>query len=519
MMDADTTTVSVLARAAMSLPPKTLIRLLKDFCTFDIPEGQALIDRAIPPPRPGQEMVYRDRVADLRAAPLVAKAFVDPDKAIDLSPTALGLPTGSDIDSAEAAVILLAVLRQMYCLTSDGIPEDAIDVSPAKYQANRLLNYFGPRPANATRSAIVALLFRRLEKIRLTGRGDADTSAIAMIAAKLGEVLLTKTSLDVERVSQGSKNYDVDGTDQFLLTGDIDELRRLLPATPNIQGHLGTRLATATLQLQQGKTEAAFAAADAIAEEMLAKDNLNNIINGMESPIGLHLFGGDKSGALALARRAAEALMALPNPRVYSLAVTAAHLAHLDDRQTAVELCRRGYDIYKTTLPGPYPDHYYLAYAAYWAGLDKMFFEIKSTLAPKDCEIFWIWFIMLATDHRDATPNDTEALAHGGKGLWSFLIQRAIVLGDREKARTLLPTAIQATVDGSSSRRPYDLRTLASYAVCLGLPGIATSALEHAAQIANAMGKSPDGIQAQLNVLTWKRAFACKELAPTMRLP
>ena len=517
--DADTLAASILAQEAMALPPKTLARLLSAFCSFAIPGRQALIDRALPPPHDrSTEIFHRDRVADLHAVSLAAMALADPNQALDLTPPMLGLPADSDADSPEIVAILLAILSQMYCLTP-GVPVEATEPSPTKSHAADLLNNLGPRPANATRSAIFEMLADKLERAKQAGKFNFDASAVATVAAKLGEAKLAKVAADFSGAAYGT---DIEyNSSLFKLIGGIAELQRLPPMTHRFQNKITPWLAIATLQLQEGNSQAAFDTAEAILQEALVGENLNetDIVNAVQSVIALHLLGGDQSGALALAKRASETLMALASPRIYSLSILSSQLSHVGDTKAAAVLCRRGYDIYASSPPDSYPEHYYLAYAAYWAGLGDMFSELKAKVPSEHGEIFWVWFVMHATDHRNASPNDSDVLAGGGVGLWDRLIERAIVLGDREKAIASLPKAIQATINGSNAGSLHTLRQLAAYAVCLGRPETAKDALDHAARMAAAVGKSPDGIKARLDVLIWKRALARNELTATMRLP
>lgn len=517
--DADTLAASILAREAMALPPNALARLLSAFCSFDIPGRQALIDRALPPPHDrSTEIFYRARIADLQAVSLAAIALVDPDRALDLAPSMLGLAEDGETDSPEVVATLLAILSHMYCLTP-GVPVEATEPSPAKSHAANLLNNLGPRPANATRSAIFEMLADKLERAKQAGKFNFDASAMATVAAKLGEAKLAKVAVDFSGAAYGT---DVEyNSSLFKLTGDIAELQRLPPMTHRFQNKITPWLAIATLQLQEGKPQAAFETTEAIFQEALVGENLNeiDIVNAVQSVITLHLLGGDQSGALALAKRASETLMALAAPRIYSLSILSSQLSHVGDTQAAAELCRRGSDIYASSPPDSYPEHYYLAYAAYWAGLGDMFSELKAKVPSEHGEIFWVWFVMHATDHWNASPNDSDVLAGGGVGLWDRLMERTIVLGDREKAIAFLPKAIRATINGANAGSLNTLRQLAAHAVCLGRPDTAKDALDHAARIAAAVGKGQDGIKARLDVLIWKRALARNELTATMRLP
>ncbi len=414
--------------------------------------------------------------------------------------------------------MLLAILSHMYCLTP-GIPVDATEPPPAKSGAANLLNNLGPRRANATRSAIFEILADKLERARRAGKFNFDASAVAAVAAKLGEPRLAKVAIDFSDAGYGTHVGYNSGL--FKLIGDIAELQRLPSMTHRFQSKITPCLTIATLQLQEGNSQAAFETAEAILQEALVGENLNEtaIVNAVQSVISLHLLGADQRRALALARRASETLMTLASPRVYSLSILSSQLSHVGDTQAAVELCRRGNDIYASSPPNSYPEHYYLAYAAYWAGLGDMFSELKAKVPSEHREIFWVWFVMLATDHRNASPNDSDVLAGGGVGLWDRLIERAIVLGDREKAIAFLPKAIQATINGANAGSLQTLRQLAAYAVCLGRPDTAKDALYHAARVATVVGKGHDGIKAQLDVLIWKRALARNELTATMRLP
>lgn len=86
-LDADARAASILAREAMALPPNAIARLLSAFCSFDIPERPALIDKALPAPHDrSTEIFYRDRIADLHAVSLAPMALADPNQALDLAP-------------------------------------------------------------------------------------------------------------------------------------------------------------------------------------------------------------------------------------------------------------------------------------------------------------------------------------------------------------------------------------------------------------------------------------------------
>jgi hypothetical protein len=389
----------------------------------------------------------------------------------------------------------------MHEVKHTGLP----DLSPTMKQRRlyRLLNDFGPRAPNATRTLIVDTLNSILDALKEAGQTQPDALSIAVIASQLGETALARKALDVCPDAGGP------GFEKRLrwMCGDIDGLRSML-SLPNIDRFLRSDILQliADLELQRNERDAALSAARQAESAAGHADALVWLT-------WIYEDAGDRPRAISSLREEAERLTEMPSPGVYSLAMMAARCSYLGEQDAAVSLCRRGYDIYKAGAPSTYPGHYYLAFAAEWANAPGIYDEIFGKLRPEEIKTFWIWHLILATELSFPVPSDKTVIEKTGLTFADRLIRRAITMDRRADAVTLMEQALESESD------LFSLRKLACYAICLGRADLAARALGKASGIAAGMAMDFTGIEARLNVALWKRRASRGELAEILRVP
>jgi hypothetical protein len=528
--------VAALAREAASFADADLRRLIWRFCIFDIPEASALLDRLHPPSLSGAEAMQRDNLrASLRAAALVRKALQKPSAAADLSPGALGLSDGASAASPQAMPVLLKVLEQLDDLQM-GPSGFWAEPSPASERASRSLEPSTPRKPNATRAAIVQLMKTSVETGVLQRQQNLYAVQIANFAAQLGEVALTRTALKAAAFNWTFyKGPPADLANDmsyagltYLTVGDLEGAIGMLDALPDFRIKFSLWSGVVMLEIKQKGAAVGFKrlrVLEAATIAQLAGDEVA-AVNAITTLAAIRRSAGDDQGALDLARRAVVQFDAQASRGLYGFAMLSVLFHDLGDRDAARALCLRGHELYRLApkaeaargksenpLPAGYvqsgpafqSDHCYLAFAAYWSGLGEIFADIAAKVPPENREVFWIWFVLLATDLSKASPADEAAVRGGGAGVWTTVIRRSLVLGKNAQAASLLPEAIEAVASSNDPRRFIDLGSMATLARRKQLPRFADQAFARAEQSAGQIAIPFARVDALLSLAVAKR--------------